>query len=173
MRRHDIICEYFIWLTDFVYDGRFTKLLEYLHCIEFTYYIPMDKNRAADGLALRYRFGYERNIPDAERYLTGPCTILEMMVALALRCEETIMDDPTMGNRTGQWFWNMVVSLELGSMTDDRFDKPYIDDVITRFLEREYRRDGKGGLFTVRRPPGDMRHAEIWDQMSWYLDTIT
>jgi hypothetical protein len=173
MRRNDIINEYFIWLTDFVYDRRYTKLLDHLHCIEFRYIIPMDENRAADGESLRYRFGYDTGISDAERYLTGPCTVLEMMVALALRCEETIMDDPKMGDRTRQWFWNMVVNLGLGSMTDDRYDEVYVDEVIATFLDRRYKADGRGSLFAIRRAPCDMRNLQIWDQMSWYLGTIT
>ena len=173
MRKNDVINDYFIWLTDFVYDKRFVKLLEYLHCVEFVWVLPRDENRAADGLALRYRFCYERGMPDAERYLTGPCTMLEMMVALALRCEETIMDDPKYGSRTKQWFWNMITSLGLGSMTDDRFDQVRIDDVLGIFINRNYKPDGRGGLFTIRRPPSDMRGMEIWSQMCWYLGTIT
>ena len=173
MRRDDVINDYFIWLTDIVYDKRFNKLLEYLHCVEFRHIMPRDENRAADGLALRYRFGYENDIPDAEVYLTGSCTMLEMMVALALRCEETIMDDPAFGGRTKQWFWNMVVSLGLGSMTDDRFDAAYVEDVIGTFLNRRYKPDGRGGLFTIRKAPCDLRNVEIWNQMCWYLGTIT
>ena len=41
-----------------------------------------------------------------------------MMIALAIRCEEHIMDDPDAGDRTGQWFWSMLVSLGLGSMDE-------------------------------------------------------
>ena len=39
------------------------------------------------------------------------CSVLEMMVALAICCEETYMDNPNIGNRTGQWFWNMVKNI--------------------------------------------------------------
>ena len=48
------------------------------------------------------------------------------------------MDDPDVGNRMGQWFWNMIVSLGLGSMNDARFDSEYTDDVIFRFMDRKY-----------------------------------
>ena len=95
-----------------------------------------------------------------------------MMVALAIRCEENIMDDPSYGNRTGQWFWGMIVNLGLGFMTDSRFDEKFVDDVIFRFLNREYEPDGKGGLFTVRNCKYDLRTVEIWYQMCWYLDTF-
>ena len=80
------------------------------------------------------------------------------------------MADSELGDRTGQWFWNMIVSLGLGSMMDSRYDEEYVDSVIYRFLNREYERNGKGGLFTIEHCPRDLRGVEIWYQMSWYLN---
>lgn len=177
--------EYFEWLYDCVCDkvfsrnNSFRKLLMYLHDIEFTFIIQRDINRADDGINMRYRFvishGYEYEhiydeIMDA---LSGPCSVLEMMIALAIRCEETIMDDPDVGDRTKQWFWGMINNLGLGSMIDECFDRNYVDQVINTFLNREYEPDGKGGLFTVRHCDYDLRDIEIWHQLCWYLDSIT
>ena len=137
--------------------------------------IPKDQNRAEDGVSLRYRFAIEQDYEDVDwvlDVLDGPCSILEMMVALALRCEECIMDDPMMGNRTAQWFWNMIVSLGLGPVVDGRFDRRLTEAVIDRFLNRDYESNGKGGLFTVRNSHIDMREAEIWHQLCEYLDSI-
>ena len=94
-----------------------------------------------------------------------------MMIALSIRCEEHIMDDPDVGDRTGQWFWNMLVSLGLGSIDDRKFDRYLVDDVLERFLNREYKRNGEGGLFTVNNGR-DMRQTEIWYQMNYYLREI-
>jgi hypothetical protein len=94
-----------------------------------------------------------------------------MMVALASECEET-MDDPNVGDRTGQWFWGMIVNLGLGSMADYNFDYDYVDGVIQRFLNREYEPNGRGGLFTIRNCTEDLRTVEIWSQLCWYLGTI-
>ena len=82
------------------------------------------------------------------------------------------MDDPLVGDRTGQWFWGMVTSLGLGSMMDDRFDKRYVEDVVVKFLNREYEPNGKGGLFTIKNCDQDLRDVEIWVQLLWYLDTM-
>lgn len=170
--------EYFDWMYDMVCGERFSdhisyrKLLTYLHDIEFIYSIPNDENRAEDGMSLRYRFALLYGYEDMLAYFEGPCSVLEMMVALALRCEENIMDDPNFGNRTGQWFWGMIANLGIGSMVDDRFDKQYVEEVITRFLNRDYAPNGKGGLFTVRNCKKDMRNVEIWYQLNCYLNTI-
>lgn len=170
--------EYFEWMYHLVCDGRYVepnsyrKLLMYLHTREFTYIIPRDKNRAGDGYTLRYRFTLANNCEDAFAYLDGPCSVLEMMIALAVRCEESIMDDPNIGDRTQQWFWGMISNLGLGSMLDDQFDKLYVEKVVDRFLNREYEPNGKGGLFTVRDRDCDMRDAEIWYQLNYYLDSI-
>ena len=171
--------EYFEWLCEIVDIGRFAKqvsyrkLLIHLHNIEFTWFIPNDDNRADDGIQLRRRFALLRDDISIQRYLRGPCSVLEMMVGLALRCEEWIMDDAQLGDRTGQWFWGMVKNLGLSSMRDSKFDREYVDDVIARFLNREYEPDGRGGLFTVRHCSYDLRTVEIWSQLSWYLGSIT
>lgn len=178
MLRDRIKNDYFEWLIGMVYADRyaegvsFRKLLEFLHNVEFEYIILKDKNRAEDGMDLRYRFAYDYHIEYAERYLDGPCSMLEMMVALAIRCEEDMMDDPRYGDRTGQWFWGMVVSLGLGGMTDNRFDEASARDIIDRFLDRKYAPNGKGGLFTIRDHTVDMRKVEIWTQLLWYLDVF-
>lgn len=57
-------------------------------------------------------------------------------------------------------------------MHDGRFDRDYVDEVLSRFLNRDYARNGEGGLFTVRQSGQDMRSVEIWYQMSRYLKEI-
>lgn len=171
--------EYFDWLCDLTGINRFAKevshrrLLAHLHNIEFVWSIPFDDNRADDGIQLRRRFSIFRRDSELVDYITGPCSVLEMMVALAIRCEESIMDDVLLGDRTGQWFWGMIHSLGLSPMTDMRFDRDYVDDIIARFLNRDYEPNGRGGLFTIKNPPRDLRKVEIWSQLSWYLDSIT
>lgn len=173
---NDINNKYFEWLYDLMCCNRFSKDISYrklftqLHNIEFVYFIRKDRNRAEDGMDLRYRFAYEYSINP--KYLNGPCSVLEMMVGLAIRCEETIMDDDRLGDRTGQWFWGMITNLDLGSMYDSNYDNQYVDEVINRFIHRKYLPNGRGGLFTVRNCNEDLRKLEIWHQLCLYLDTI-
>jgi hypothetical protein len=180
--RDEIINEYFEWLYDIVcgeeYSKEFSyrKLLTRLHDTEFRYLLKPDQNRADDGIDLRYRFIWKRGYDD--RYdqimdiLAGPCSVLEMMIALSIRCEENIMDDPNIGDRTAQWFWGMVINLGLGSMMDGRFDRDFVDESLDTFLDRRYAPDGTGGLFTIDECDRDLRSVEIWNQLCWYLDNI-
>lgn len=172
--------EYFEWMYDLVCGGRFgneisfRKLFMLLHSIEFRYSIRKDGCRADDGIDLRYRFPYEHfGIEDIGRYIDGPCSVFEMILALAIRCEETIMDNPAYGDRTGQWFWGMINNLGLGSMEDSVYDRREVEFIVNRFLDREYEANGKGGLFTVRNAQSDLRNVEIWWQAMWFLNNIT
>jgi len=125
---NQIKIEYFNWLCEFVFDPRysrhsFTRLFKCLHKIEYTWIISADRNRALDGIDLRTKFadafGYDwRDIRD--NYLTGPCSVFEMMVGLSIRMETYLMTDATEGDRTGQWFWGMLVNMGLGNMYDGR-----------------------------------------------------
>lgn len=178
MITHELNSEYFEWLCSLVSDSKperhvsYKRLLWYLHSIEFTYIIPMDGNRYEDGISLRYRFGYEHNIEDpviASCLDINPCSILEMMVALAFRCEEHIMVNPSKGLMSGRWFWMFIKNLGLDDMHDSRFDERQADSVIQRFLNRDYSRDGEGGLIYIPNCQYDLRKMEIWYQMMRYL----
>lgn len=137
----------------------------------------MDSNRVGDGINLRYRYGDEESIhPGIIATLLDtedrPCSILEMMIGLSLRCEESIMANADYGDRTGQWFWGMIVNLGLGNQSDEQYDENIVNDILEVFLNRLYAPDGTGGLFRLHSAPEDLREVEIWYQMCWYLDEI-
>lgn len=183
MTRDDILNSYFEWLFGMVCGMRFAegisfrKLLTHLHNTEFRYSIKNDENRAREGQNLRHRFALTQ-MPDAPEYeildiLAGPCSVLEMMIAAAIYCEEHVMDNPRYGDRTAQWFWNMVVNLGLGDQMDNRFDRRHVEATLERFLDRKYSPNGQGGLFTIRNCKRDLRKVEIFYQLCWYLGTIS
>ena len=203
MDKEKTVNNYFEFLAGVVSDDRFGKnvtyrrLLMHLHTIEFRWTIKDDSNRANDGVSMRWRFaqetGRERYYEEISECLAGPCTVLEMLVALAVKCEENIMDDPTgvhrsitlqqaqrihwvlnnYGNRTGQWFWKMITNLGLSTMYNNKFDKKIVNIVIEKFLDREYEPNGQGGLFVIRNCRKDLREVPIWQQLCWYLDNFS
>lgn len=181
MGEHEMNERYFAYMMHLVCNNRYggrlrwRKLFRLLYETEFVYMLDIDANRADDGTDLRYRFAYECGLmaADVKRYLDiQPCSVLEMMVALASRCEEQIMDNPDNGDRTGKWFFQMVESLGLMGMDDSRFDKEAARDILYRFMRREYDESGHGGLFALRYPNSkiDIRQIEIWYQMMAYLE---
>ena len=166
---------YFMWLYRLVCgeDESRIELCRILHSIPFEYSLGMDGNREADGIDIRYRFGYENGYADyviAAYIDILPCSVFEMMVALANRCEEQIMSDPEKGNRTHVWFSEMLKNLGLYNETNDVINDDRVHKVIFRFLDRKYERNGKSGLFTVNNRKDDMRNVEIWYQMMFWLD---
>lgn len=173
--------QYYKWLIDKVcydvydsYDGIYSWLLQRLYEIPYSYTNALDENRAHDGVSLRHRYCYENDIRDSNlgMFLYSDCSVLEMMIALAIRCEETIMSDPDYGDRTGLWFWSMISNIGLDSQTDDEFSQTFVDEKIDILLKAEYERDGWGGLFYVRNSPVDLRSMDIWYQMNYYLNSL-
>ena len=168
--------KYFEWLCGFVkpfvLNRSYRFLMLHLFRTDFYAVIPMDENRASDGIELRYRFGREKRIrmSDIANVLdVKDCSVLEMMVALSLRCEEQIIDDPDVGDRTRKLFWSMINNLGLNRMDDESYDSFEVEDRLDIFMNREYKPDGTGGLFKLRKTRHDLRNVEIWYQMMWYL----
>lgn len=179
-KHNDIKQRYFRWMCGLVRDDSlrtsdYKKLFAQLHAIEFQYFISMDSNRADDGIDLRYRFGYEEGIPQrdiADSLDIYPCSVLEMLVALCFRCEEHIMCDPDIGDRTGKWFWDIIDNMGLIGMTDSNYDSYEVEQIVSRFLNREYEPDGRGGLVTIKDCKYDLRDVELWNQMMWHLNEV-
>lgn len=167
--------QYFDWLSSFANLPSHSLLFKKLYFTSFGWTIPFDANRADDGIELRYRFGRENGIPDAliaSELDICPCSILELIVALALRIEEQIMGDESIGNQTPAYIQLMLSSMGLLYFTNDRYNEEEIETILDRFINREYTRTGKGGLFEIPNldMSRDMRTAEIWYQMCWYLN---
>ena len=166
---------YFNWLisiiadVDHFQDISYNRALEHLFNTEFVWLMEMDANRAQYGLDMRRRYTYRF---DEDPRISGPCTVLEMMIALSLQCEENIMTSPDTDDQTSRWFWEMFDTLGLYGMDDRHYDEEYVDYILTRFLNREYEPNGEGGLFFIPDIDRDLREVEIWNQMLWYLDRI-
>ena len=167
--------DYFNWLYNFACKYRankytsYKKLMIMMYQTRFEYFMEKDYSRVLDGIDLRKRFIYNNDLPyDMIELLDGPCSVLEMMLALAIRMEE-IMDDPEYGDRTQQWFWIMMSNLGISMVTDDIFDQDEVHKILTNFMRREYGYDGRGGLFYIRHSELDLSQEDIWSQMCAYL----
>ena len=157
---------YYEWLLNKInyHDTDYDSTLETLFTVEFTWDVANDDNRAEDGLVLRSTFMSE------EKWNTSPCSdepcsVLEMMIALAMRIENDIMWDGER-DRTAKWFWEMFRNLKLDS-APTVWD---VHDILEKFLLREYEYDGTGGLFPLGEwATEDQRDVEIWYQAQLFL----
>ena len=160
--------KYFRSICRLVWDERFgksyRKLFEYLYLKDFEWSIMMDRNRAIDGIDLREKYGCSNDLLDE------PCSVLEMLIALACRIENQFMTNYELGDRTGQWFWMMITNLGLNRLDDDNFNEEVADYFTDRFLNRDYEYNGEGGgLFILDHPYQDLRDVEIWVQANWFI----
>lgn len=178
MAKLDVLSDYILWIERRVLKpdmiSKYHKLMATLYSIPFTWTIKNDENRAADGIDLRSSFGEEKGVERDvwHQYLDGRCTVLEMMAALAIRCEDCVMGESEYGDRTWFWFMKMVHSLSLEDYTDDNFDVSYVREIVKRALKRDYSYDGYGGFWYVKGCQKDLRDVEIWYQMHEYLSTL-
>lgn len=160
---------YFEWLLRIVCTNhqskRYRLLLEELFYTDFFWVLDKDVNREHDGLNLREDFARESGIfiPTDIR-----CKVLEMMVALSIRCERDIMANDV-DDRTGEWFWDMIRNLGLMDMDNEHFSAENVRDILAGFLNRTYKKDGDGSLFYIPGCNKDLRKIEIWYQMNMYL----
>lgn len=178
MRDFDLKQDYFDWLCDIIhvdqFDHSWRLLMKDLYSTSFYSIVPHDENRAGDGLELRAEYMRDTWLP-AGAEIEGDCTMLEMLIALARRInfEEIDPYNNSQTDKTSSWFWEMLDNLGLKSFDDNSYADlgggKNVKKIIDRFLDREYRRSGEGGLFPLRGTRKDQRRIEIWYQMAEYL----
>ena len=168
---------YFCWLIELVGDGYlefcYQKLLWKLYSTPFYYELDYDKNRAVDGLFLRRKYyQHVANMPEplmknGEEY---PCSVLEMMVALARQAEDNLTYDPDSGDSTGRWFSVILSNLGLKDFDDYSFNEAKIDRILTNFMHHNYAPDGtNGSAFPCPGINRDMRKSDLWWQLGAYF----
>lgn len=166
------------WLYGQISEGQpeysnYKYMLDILENTEFKVYILMDENRVGDGVSLYNNFYHGQK--DFSLFNREECSVLEMLVGLAYRCDD-VMSDQTKGCRVIDWFWRFVHNLGLDTFTDDLVSSNpelYLQEmhqIVNRFVERGYDYNGKGGIFPLKNPPSDERKVEIWYQMMAWLN---
>ena len=162
--------DYYMWLLERVegtgmFGALYSKLLRFLFDTKYTYTFVMDGNRAKGGESLRSIFAAEEGV-FIEDVHSGPCTVLEMIEALATEMAFDKHDS------ISRWFWELLDNLGLMVYKDDNFNEKEIKDILNRWMSRNYEPDGKGSLFPIPGFDGDMRNVEIWDQMNIYMTKL-
>ena len=159
--------DYYIWLCDLI-DLRshrhYEKLISFLFNTEFYWSVANDINRAEDGKELRFEFIFENGEYADDSWVDEPCSVLEMLIALARRVRNDIMPDYDI--EIDDWFWQFVSNLGLDDYDDRHFYEVEVDEICENFLTR----NGKNVLFFCgNRTKKEILRMEIWYQMQFWL----
>ncbi len=134
-------------------------LINKLYSEEFTPIVDRDKNRATDGIFLRSFLGYTNN---------GPCSVLEMMIALAGRFDGNAGFDPEEAYLN---FWTMMENIGLDYYDDSRYSEREVWGILHILQNRTYDFNGHGGLFPLKKAKNDQRKEELWNQLqAWEIE---
>lgn len=179
--------DYFSWLYNIIREPKkriyYTKLCEIFYDKSFRWFVHNDDNRCEDGLNLRRQFIEEQGLDESHleviSLMKKPCTIFEVLIALAKRMNDIMYDLNDQRDKTPKWFHTMLLNLGLNVYTDDynlgdRFPEMTeikIDDILETLMDRTYDFYGHGGLFPLKsRPRKHQAEVEIWYQLMEYLD---
>ena len=134
-----------------------------LYKTPFIWLIEGDRDRAKDGLELRKMY-------DGDDILNGPVSVLEVLIAFAIRIDEWLSGGEDGGY---SWFMTMLHNLGLDEFTDDILTEPgameIVENRIEKWVERKYDFDGKGGIFPLRNATNDQRCDTFELQLQSYL----
>lgn len=153
-------------------DDNHTHLIQHLHNRTFHSVIPNDENREADGLLLRESFLDRTGRKGSSSLPKGQCTVLEMLIALAIRMEFQLSGRSD-AISVSECFWLFLTNLDVNWVDNDAYVEPGaiedLDSKIDVFCYRKCDKRGHGGLFPLKRSKVDQRRVELWYQMMAYL----
>lgn len=181
-------------ITDQNHDAlnEYEKLCTLLHNTPYVVMNPMDENRVRDVDALRDKWLDNARVKDehlrmeyAKDINNDSVSMLEMLIALAIRVNDYILADPTKPELPANLFWNFIDNLvEYGSfgtkyhtaaeiLKDDTwcdFASDTMAACLNRVNTRTYHSDGTGGLFPLRNPKINQRKEELWTCCVAYIN---
>lgn len=174
----DIKHGYFGWLyyqAYKVFDEKsplsYIKVCEVLQNTKFDDSVPNDDNRAHEGMQLRDEFISTLKTIDVEDYTElqslGPCSIFEMLIALASRA------DYLTAHGIDWWFREFMDNLGLSKHSDKDYAPRsgiQVSRIVSKFNNRQYSRTGRGGIFPLQRAKKDQRTLELLYQMHAYVN---
>lgn len=160
--------KWLLWRVGF-FDKGYSKLMKILHGTHFFFLLEMDENRSLDGVYLRGE--YFDDIGLEEGLFSEDCSVLEMLVALALRMNDEYLGDPK-DPRPGDIFMELIRNLGLGKYDNSRLYPSSMSEIqliLDRWMNRDFKRNGEGSIFPLKKSKKDQRKIEIWEQMQAYI----
>lgn len=164
MTKDEYFNEYFEYLKSYVITTPqaecYEDVLKTLHSTDYTCRVTYDLTRLKDGLELRTYYSY--HVPEVNEdgeLACFPCSMLEMLIALAVRCEDTL-SVAALGNRTSLWFFAMLDNLGI-------YDDYTEQEVLSRI--DSFNR-GETTLFGM--DIKEARELDLWYQANAFINYI-
>jgi hypothetical protein len=147
-------------------DRSYYELVHVMFNIEFTWTVPMDDNRVADGMEIRYEFAELHGLDRQEALDLGPPSFIEVLLGLSRRLAFVA------GGSAPRWAWELLVNLDLERMWDhlSRSKARQAETILETVINRDYRPDGVGGFFPLAWPTRDQREVELWYQLNAFAE---
>lgn len=144
---------YFEWLLDQIECDE--QLGQELDAITYRWHFLLDENRSAGGLELRKVYGLEYSV-NLDDVRTGPCSVLEMFVALSMRFSENA-DIPV-----PKAFHEMIGNLQ-------KVNSNSLQVTIEEWMDGNFSSDGYGSPFILKNYTRDTRNLDTWTLMTIYI----
>ena len=161
--------EFLIWRCQIQNLTRFGRLFNILHHVDFEWELERDENRESDGIDLRDEYDIPREYyDDAEWFYSRRCSVLEMLIGLAIRVDDELIGDPA-EEHPESFFMEMIKNLSLDKFKGNGYNESDVIKILNRWMHRDFERNGCGSPFPVKGSRKDQRKLEIWDQMNTYI----
>lgn len=148
-------------------NDKYGLLCEQLHNTDFKWTIISDHDRQVSGEYYRYLFVVDNDL-DETVIRNFNSTLLEVIVSLVDRLREISYKDI-------DWFYEILNNTGLYYFDNDQ----YIDNlceandqvgfILSKILNREYKKNGYGGFFPIKKIEKDLRKTSLWMQMEYYV----
>ena len=159
--------DYYIWITELVnLDSHrgYSKLVSFLFDTEFFWEVALDRNRAGDGKELRFDWVMWSDYHDDDSWVDTPCSVLEMLIALARRIRVDIMPDYDI--ELADWFWKIISNMGLDRYDNSHFNSDEICEKLCYFSEKKQH---KMLIFNTKTEKSELESMDIWNQMQRWL----
>lgn len=161
--------EYLLYLMQFdsPEHRHYGHLLSDMYDITFIYSHPMDENRVIDALDMRREYLFDNGYDVNNSFMDRDVSVFEVLAALSRRLEIEVTGEPG-EDHIERWFWEMLMNLGV-LLKDSIYDRGLVRNKIDIWMTRNYKRNGEGGVFPLKRTSTDQRENDLWYQGQLYL----
>lgn len=153
----------------------YSQLMGFLDDYSFKWVLKLDEDRAKDGIQLRKEYDFEYSRGDISIYdelFDVPCSVLEMLVALSLRCYDEFLSGFDVKKVTPhKVFLHILTSLDLFSETNNRFSYEKCVKNVKSFIEKLHVNGRYLTVFKIDPKVANPHKMELWWQMQRYIDS--